>query len=181
MSRNQLLQEVFQMSYEDLEALYKKLGTINAVAKELSVCRRTVINWMRKGHIKGIKHKHYHTSDKRLPQLFRWIKEHPNETLPSNLNGIVAKTGLSKKAIAMALHRRRAHVEATLRKMSPIMHGKGTIKTTDGKVVPVAAITMYSFHVNRYSLKIYLEGELKNGAYFDAILTRAEWLKIVQS
>jgi hypothetical protein len=59
------------------------------------------------------------------------------------------------------------------------MLGHGTFVTWSKIVLPVAAVGVYSIDVNKFSLLITIEGELRNGEPFVATMTRATYKKLV--
>ena len=178
MSRRHLLLEVMGMTYGDLSNMYHELGTIRAVCARLGVSRRSVINWMREGNIVGTKHAHRHLTKRRTTALFEWIAAHPDVRLPTNVRGIAAQTQLPAVQVKAALLRRARAVRTHLMSLQPLMLGRGTFIASDGRTLPVAAVATYSLRVNMYSLRVHLEGELRNGDYFEAVMTRVQYAQL---
>jgi len=176
MSRNHILKVTLGMSYDDLRALYARLGTIKAVQAHLGVSRRTIINWMRQGGIKGVLHRTHRMQ--RQPALFAWIKEHPGCKLPTTLAGISEATGLSKVLVKQALARRARTTRKALLEMPLLMHQPGSLLDDRGRHIPLAAIVAYDIRLNHYTLDVSVDGELRDGSCFCAKLSRHEYKRL---
>ena len=166
------------LTYGDLRRLYAEHRTIPALVEHLGVSRRSVINWMREAGIAGTVHRTHVMRKHRTTALFQWIKEHPGVALPQNIAGISAITGINKKQVKEALYRREKKMQAALRELGPIMDGHGTFVTRAGVTLPVSAVACYSLRLEKYSLDVMLEGELRDSTPFVAKMTREQYRKL---
>jgi hypothetical protein len=166
------------MTYDDFAKLYRELSTIEALVERLGVSRRSVINWMRQAGIVGTVHRRHKMKAKRTTALFRWIMEHPGVKLPTTVKGIVRVTSLTRHQVDCALRHRQQQLQRHLESLTPLMLGHGTFETWSHVTLPVAAVATYSIEVDKFSLLVTIEGELRNGELFVATMSRADFKRL---
>ena len=94
------------------------------------------------------------------------------------VKGIVRATGLTRHQVDCALRHRQQQLQRHLESLPPLMNGNGTFMTWSKVTLPVAAVATYSIDVNKFSLLVTIEGELRNGDSFVATMSRATYKKL---
>lgn len=173
MSRRHLLKDIFNMTYQDLEDLYRKLGTMKLVAEKLGVTDRTVRNWVKEGKIKALKHPTYNRE--KVSKMRQWINEHPEEKLPRNLLEITRITGFSKSVVYHYFYRRRDKALGHLQSMGDLRTTGKVLRATDNSYVPVKGIRDYALKVDKFNLRVLVYGERLTGGIFKVFMSMKQY------
>lgn len=176
MGRRHFLKEIFNMDFEDLRAMYIKLGTIKKVSDKLGVTDRTVKNWFKEGDIVGLKHET--RVRKSTNKLMMWAKEHPDIKLPRSPLKISKMTGIPLSAVKSFFTRRKQRTAKWLTSFPNLGTLNITLKSVDGSYVPTRSIDVYNFKVDPYSLTISVYGTRKTGSVFNVLMSPKKFEKL---
>lgn len=169
------------MSYSDLEKMYYKLGTINAVAEKLGVTPRTVKAWFAEGDIVGLKHKTRKRTPEEQPELKRWMVAHPGTRLPRSDKKIAEMTGITYSSVHNFFTRRKRKLTEWLKTLKPFNELNLVLKDDNGKLLPTRAVKDYAFRLDRYTLALQVYGTYRSGGVFTYTTTVRKYALLVNA
>ena len=127
------------ISVYDLEKAYEQLGSYNAVAKEFSTTKTTVMKYIgKKGKRKRGRKKGFNVSKTRF-----FLEEHPELMLGTTQEAVekAKSQGLSSSYMRTLVAEKKLLVRnAIIREVRNIMKNNVAIRDTKGRFIPTAAI-----------------------------------------
>jgi hypothetical protein len=171
-----------KIQLEAIRDLYLKVGTVKVVAEEFQLSERTVRRCLKKAGLvlrRGLR-KGQFLSTRHFGCLAKWLREHPEEKLPSTSPSEISfATGCSQNAVKSYLYRRRRELKTKLKKLD--FHKKDyVVVSKDGKRFPAAAIESHKAFLNMGTLRITLHLLLKQGTTHVIEITEQELDKLIE-
>jgi len=144
---------------------YTLTGSEVETARKLSCGERTVRKYLHEAGIHpspGRPKGRYH--DKNYKGAFpRWLRDHPEITLPESPKEIAVLTGCTTDEISSHLRRLRKAIEREINSLPDLRTLDVVMPDEEGKTIPMKAIASYKILIRKHSRKIRIQATLKGG------------------
>jgi hypothetical protein len=158
--------EALGLSPEDLVELYNNSLDLHTLSNDLGVTVRTLKKHLKSAGIDG-PYKYPPKKRKRhISQMAQWIRNNPHVHLPPSVPEICKITGLNRFIVHHYLYRRQdKYLKYVLRKWTLFLkeHKTGHIFQLGEKVIPLPAIVQTYISIDKFTLKIKAQFQLRDG------------------